>query len=129
MDSVEKIGTVIPKLKYQLIFLKERESLLAMFNSDTMKTTDQFSTTTSVSTVSMPMDQSRLVDDPTYSQSTVDRNDSIPFPDKYIIPQVPNSLLKDIEDGLLNKFGPHYSNRQILIDAIVHDLIEQYKLL
>ncbi|CAF4195511.1 unnamed protein product [Adineta steineri] len=55
-------------------------------------------------------------------------NIDVLFPDEYSVPSLPSSLIKDIEDGALYKFGPHYSNRQILIDAISYDLIENYKL-
>ncbi|CAM4849426.1 unnamed protein product [Rotaria magnacalcarata] len=39
------------------------------------------------------------------------------------------ALLKDIEAGNLKSFGPHYQGRQILIDAVVHDLVENYNAL
>ena len=51
------------------------------------------------------------------------------FPDKYVILPLSNALLKDIQDGALNKFGPHYSNRQILIESIANDLINNYNML
>ncbi|CAF1319352.1 unnamed protein product [Adineta steineri] len=51
------------------------------------------------------------------------------FTDQYNIPSLPNNLIKDIEDGDMIKFGPHFSNRQILIDAVSYDLINNYKLL
>ncbi|CAF3996188.1 unnamed protein product, partial [Adineta steineri] len=50
------------------------------------------------------------------------------FTDQYNIPSLPNNLIKDIEDGDMIKFGPHFSNRQILIDAVSYDLINNYKL-
>ncbi|CAF4187904.1 unnamed protein product, partial [Rotaria sordida] len=50
------------------------------------------------------------------------------FLDEYIIPTLPNSLFPDIETGALHKFGPHHTNRQILIDIIIHDLVEKYHL-
>jgi hypothetical protein len=62
-------------------------------------------------------------------QVLVHKDASVLFPNEYTIPSVPNSLLKDIEEGALNTFGPHYSNRQILIDAVVFDLTQNYKLL
>ncbi|CAF4159597.1 unnamed protein product, partial [Adineta steineri] len=49
------------------------------------------------------------------------------FADQYNIPSLPNNLIKDIEDGDMIRFGPHFSNRQILIDAVSYDLIN-YKL-
>jgi hypothetical protein len=51
------------------------------------------------------------------------------FPDVYQIPSLPYALVKDIEAGILNNFGPHFHGRQILIDAVVHDLIDNYNLL
>ncbi|CAF4096159.1 unnamed protein product, partial [Rotaria sordida] len=50
------------------------------------------------------------------------------FLDEDIIPTLPNSLFPDIETGALHKFGPHHTNRQILIDIIIHDLVEKYHL-
>ncbi|CAF3601582.1 unnamed protein product [Rotaria socialis] len=55
-------------------------------------------------------------------------NINVPFPDEYRIPSLPNGLIKDIEAGSLHTFGPRYTNRQTLIDAISYDLIEKYKL-
>ncbi|CAF1459900.1 unnamed protein product [Rotaria magnacalcarata] len=54
---------------------------------------------------------------------------NIAFPNNYKIPPLPKVLIKDIEDGILEKFGPHCANRQILIDAIIYDLLDQYNLL
>jgi hypothetical protein len=68
-------------------------------------------------------------DDATLDRSCVEEKDSDQFPDKYIIPSLPNSLIKDIEDGHLKKFSPHFSNRQISVDIIAHDLINKHKLL
>ncbi|CAF4425204.1 unnamed protein product, partial [Adineta steineri] len=51
------------------------------------------------------------------------------FTDQYNIPSLLNNLIEDIEDGDMIKFGPHFSNRQILIDAVSYDLINNYKLL
>ncbi|CAF4307488.1 unnamed protein product, partial [Adineta steineri] len=50
------------------------------------------------------------------------------FPDVYEVPVLPKALLKDIKGGNLKSFGPHCQGRQILIDAVVHDLIENYNL-
>ena len=51
------------------------------------------------------------------------------FPDQYVIPTLPNSLLEDIEAGTIHKFAPHHTNRQVLIDTIAYDLINKYNLL
>ena len=73
--------------------------------------------------------QSISTDDATSDQSFVAEKQADRFPERYIMPPLPHSLIKDIETRALNKFGPRYSNRQILIDAVDHDLIDQYKLL
>ncbi|CAF2628893.1 unnamed protein product [Rotaria sp. Silwood2] len=61
-------------------------------------------------------------------QSLIVQEISGSFPDKYVIPPMPNALAKDIQEGALYKFGPHCSNRQILIECIVDDMISQYNL-
>lgn len=129
MDSVEKIATIIPKLKYQLIFLKERESLMTMINSNSSHTTDQSSALPSISTGATFTHQATSGDAVTHDQSMVANKATALFPDKYVVPPMPDSLLKDVADGQLQKFGPHYTNRQVLIDAIAHDLIDQFQLL
>ncbi|CAF2060439.1 unnamed protein product [Rotaria magnacalcarata] len=63
-----------------------------------------------------------------YDQCDISANINVPFPDEYSIPSLPDGVIKDIEAGSLHTFGPHYTNRQILIDAISYDLIEKYKL-
>ncbi|CAF1570773.1 unnamed protein product [Rotaria magnacalcarata] len=60
--------------------------------------------------------------------SDVGADINIAFPDNYKIPPLPKALIKYIEDGILEKFGPHCANRQILIDAIIYDLLDQYNL-
>jgi hypothetical protein len=129
MDTVERIGTILPKLKYQLIFLKERESLLTETNLHPVVAAISTSPVHSISIASIsPLqagtDNSAVLDQAKTAEIHIQR-----FPDQYIIPTLPKSLLNDIENGYLQKFGPHFSNRQVLIDAIVHDLIDQHKLL
>ncbi|CAF4393012.1 unnamed protein product, partial [Rotaria magnacalcarata] len=63
-----------------------------------------------------------------FNQSNVGVAISKPFQDDYKIPSLPNAVIKDIEQGKLEKFGPHCANRQILIDAIVYDLRDNYNL-
>lgn len=155
MNNIERISTIIPKFKQQLLFLEEREKLFSTNcvltecdgSSTTITTTPQrssigepafqpLSTTTTngpSSTVATELSADCLPKSPT-NNSISDEFDNgtnvhVPFPDEYDIPPLPNSLIKDIEDGNLNKFGPHYTNRQILIDAISYDLIDKYKLL
>ena len=69
------------------------------------------------------------MDTPRSDQFGVDADIYLPFPDEYKLPPLPDALIKDIENGNLEKFGPHCANRQILIDAIAYDLIEKYNLL
>ncbi len=155
MNNVERISTIIPKFKQQLLFLEEREKLFGpnrilteCDDSSTIITiTPQSSSIITNASQSLSVitsnSPSSIIDTESSTDclpksftnnSTSDQCDNganvdIPFPDQYDIPSVPNSLIKDIEDGALNKFGPHYSNRQILIDAITYDLLENYKLL
>ena len=129
MDTVEKIAAVLPTLKYQLIFLKEREAVMSKVADTSMRLMDASPPSSSTAIASTRSAQSTSNDDPAPDQSSVEEKDNDHFPAKYVIPPLPNSLLKDIEDGSLNKFGPHFSNRQVLIDTIAHDLIDNYKLL
>lgn len=129
MDTVEKIATVLPTLKYQLIFLKEREAVMSKAADTSMGSMDASPTPSSAAITTTGSAQSMSNDDPAADQSLVAEKDNDHFPATYAIPPLPNSLLKDIEDGSLNKFGPHFSNRQVLIETIAHDLIDNYKLL
>lgn len=129
MNTVEKIATVIPKLKYQLIFLKERDALLSTAESISTKSADSPSTSFATlpgSTSSVPMESD---DHDTLDQSRTEQTHSDLFLENYVIPPLPCSLLKEIDDGSLHKFGPHFSNRQIFIETITHDLIDTHKLL
>jgi hypothetical protein len=129
MDTVEKIGTVLPKLKYQLMFLKEREVLMTEISLHPIVPASATSPVHSVSAASILPLETRTDDCASLDRVATVEMHRQSFPDQYIIPTLPNSLLKDIESGHLHKFGPHFSNRQILIDTIVHDLIDQHKLL
>lgn len=51
------------------------------------------------------------------------------FPDDYKVPSLPSGLMKDVNDGVLTKFGPHCAYRRILIDGIADDIIHNYNLL
>ncbi|CAF1408207.1 unnamed protein product [Adineta steineri] len=68
------------------------------------------------------------IHDQTLDEVSVKENINSIFPAEYVIPQLPPSLLQDIEAGSLHKFGPHHANRQVLIDAITYDLINTYNL-
>ncbi|CAM2726060.1 unnamed protein product [Rotaria socialis] len=145
MNSVERISQLIPKFKQQLLFLEEREKLFTKINDYSVQCDGSLSTilTNSQTTSMVPINSqpSTFVPVPTtdslskesmdYSRS--DHSDvgayiNIAFPDDYKIPLLPKALIKDIEDGILEKFGPHCANRQILIDAIVYDLLDKYNL-
>lgn len=130
MDTIEKISVVIPKFKYQLTFLKEREKLLTIHSDLTNDSVDLSSTSSSLLSMDVSSSGQDVSDDKkTHSQPLIEDKRGDFFPDQYVIPPLPNSLLNDISNGSLNKFGPHFGNRQILIDAIVHDLIDRHKLL
>ncbi|CAF1237741.1 unnamed protein product [Adineta ricciae] len=73
---------------------------------------------------------SSMVDQTIAAATAAAAADALPsLPDTYEIPALPKALLKDIEVGNLKTFGSHCQGRQILIDAVVHDLIENYDLL
>jgi hypothetical protein len=136
MNSVDKITILIPKLKQQLIFLKEREKLfktnddssIERLDASSISSTNANSSSSSLESINdlLPKES---VNDLSPDQVLLDRDTNVLFPDEYTIPTLPNSLLKDIEEGALDKFGPHFSNRQVLIDAITYDLVHKYKLL
>ncbi|CAF1056601.1 unnamed protein product [Rotaria magnacalcarata] len=135
MDSVEKIISLMPKFKYQLLFLKEREKLFSQNNGDLVQTLDSSSVSqnlnvSSSSSTSVSDHASKSLTDSVTSVSDSSLSGSEVtelFPNKYTIPSLPNGLLKDVQDGALAKFGPHCSNRQILIECIVNDLINKYR--
>jgi hypothetical protein len=146
MNSVERISQLIPKFKQQLLFLEEREKLFTKINDYSVQCDGSLSTisTNSQTTSMVPINSqpSTFVPVPTtdslskesmdYSRSDhsdVGADINIAFPDDNKIPLLPKALIKDIEDGILEKFGPHCANRQILIDAIVYDLLVKYNLL
>ncbi|CAF1686023.1 unnamed protein product, partial [Adineta ricciae] len=119
MDSVDKVAKLIPKLKYQLLFLKEREKLFKANNSTSFSNVDLSSVipkdldSSSSSSDNLTMsDLSGLdIHDRTLTELQVQENIHSTFPAEYTIPQLPQSLLQDIEAGALHKFGPHHANR------------------
>ena len=156
LNNVERISQLIPKFKQQLIFLEEREKLFQKINDDSISCHDSLSTTytisktsassstnsqtppaasinsNSLSTICQPItniSSTISIDDSKSDQSSISTDVSLSFPHVYQVPVLPNALMKDIEDGNLKHFGPHFQCRQILIDAVVHDLIENYSLL
>ena len=146
MNSVERISQLIPKFKQQLIFLEEREKLFRkiddypfeydslLSNTSTISKTSSIVSPNSPSSSCGPVPTNDLLskistDNSTSDRSVVGADATLPFPDVYQVPLLPNALIKDIQDGILDKFAPHCSHRQVLIDAIAYDLIENYNLL
>lgn len=156
MNSVERISQLIPKLKQQLVFLEEREKLFRRVDDGSISCDRPLSNTSTIPktpTFTLPnaqtspavsvnlqspsstyLSSTNLLSTMSTDNSTTDQavtGAGVPssFPDVYEVPILPKALLKDIEDGNLKTFGPHYQGRQILIDAVVHDLIENYNLL
>ena len=135
MNSIERISPLIPKYKQQLRFLEEREKLFNQNLRENTSTDSQMSTNASVdSSSSSPVDlqttnQSLVVPVRSRDTSVVDIDQGLHFPDIYTIPPLPNELTKDIEAGILRNFGPHFHGRQILIDTVAYDLIQNYNLL
>lgn len=157
MDSVDKIATVIPKLKNQLSFLKEREKLFdkstvmrekgkendALYNN----VSNFLSSSTSLSLFRSssgllsdlpeepPALEGQFLNRPTthldamlIPEESINESLNVPFPIEYVVSSLLSPLLKDIEDGAIQKFGPHRNNRQILIDIVCHDLMNKYNL-
>ncbi|CAF1141210.1 unnamed protein product [Adineta ricciae] len=143
MNNVERISVIIPKFKQQLLFLEEREKIFRtnvasteLNDSLAISTTSQSLTTATANSSISVFDIEPSADClPKSSTNNFTDNQSDGgtiayqhFPDQYDIPPLPNNLMKDVADGMLIKFGPHYSNRQILIDTVSYDLINKYKL-
>jgi hypothetical protein len=156
LNNVERISQLIPKLKQQLIFLEEREKLFRRIDDGSISCDGPLSNTSTIpktpiftlqnaqtspavsvnskSPSSIYLSNTNLSSTMSIDNSTTDQvitAAGVPssFPDVYEVPILPKALLKDIEAGNLKSFGPHCQGRQILIDAVVHDLIENYNLL
>jgi len=129
MDSVDKIASVIPKLKYQLAFLREREILMKMNDNTSTQSSNSSSVPLSISTERTPLAQVTSNDDVPLDRSFEENKNIDLFSDKYEIPPMPVHVIEDIAKGDLTNFGPHCSNRQVLIDIIAHDLTNKYHLL
>ncbi|CAF1576979.1 unnamed protein product, partial [Adineta steineri] len=138
MDSIDKVAKLIPKLKYQLLFLKEREKLFKSINNESLLNNDSSSVISkdlNFSSLSSSSDNNTMntssntdIHDQTLDEVSVKEYINSIFPSEYVIPQLPPSLLQDIEAGALHKFGSHHANRQVHIDAITYDLINTYNL-
>jgi hypothetical protein len=156
MNNVERISQLIPKFKQQIIFLEEREKLFRTIDNDSIQGDGLLSNTSAISKTlacistnsqtspvvsinSKPSSSTHQtktnlsstisIDNSTLDQSAVGADIHSSFPDVYQIPSLPAALVKDIEGGILDHFRPHFQGRQILIDAVVYDLIENYNLL
>lgn len=158
MNSVERISLLIPSFKQHLIFLEEREKLFKHFAADSMTSGDTLSKITTnresldssstdasaSSTLLIGSQLSSFVHQNTscvadslelsINNFAVDRSDrdmqvKTKFPDDYKVPSLPSGLMKDVNDGVLTKFGPHCAYRRILIDGIADDIIHNYNLL
>ncbi|CAF3854609.1 unnamed protein product [Rotaria sp. Silwood1] len=156
LNNVERISPLIPKLKQQLIFLEEREKLFRKIDDGSISCDGPLSNTstipkTSIFTLPNPqtspavsinskssstinlsntnLSSTMSMDNSTTDQVIIAAGVSSSFPDVYEVPILPKALLKNIEAGNLKSFGPHCQGRQILIDAVVHDLMETYNLL
>lgn len=135
MDSIEKL-TLLPKLKQKLIFLREREKLFQTQYDSSITITDSSSSLISNSNASSSCLDSHInslttnnTNDQTLEKPSMQEHINLSFPDQYVIPTLPNALLEDIEAGATHKFAPHHTNRQILIDTIAYDLINNFNLL
>lgn len=157
MNSIERIGQIIPKFKQQLIFLEEREKLFRQIDADQISSCDLTSSTSTipkpsnwssasnqspppVSMNSIPSDFTPPTNNTLTTITTINTSKSdqtttgtnaplSSFPDAYQVPPLPNEWVKLIDAGKLDCFGTHCHGRQILIDIVVHDLIENYDLL
>ncbi|CAF1430473.1 unnamed protein product [Adineta steineri] len=156
LNNVERISQLILKLKQQLIFLEEREELFrkvdngsisydgSLFNISTISQTQIFTlpnaqispavslnskSPSSIYLSNTNFSSTMAIDNSTTDEFLTAADAPSFFPDVYEVPVLPKALLKDIEGGNLKSFGPHCQGRQILIDAVIHDLIEKYNLL
>lgn len=135
MDSIEKLSTILPKLKHQLLFLNEREKLFKVNDENSTPRADSSISITNSDQPSYPIDSVNSLsandnmNHQELEESVIDKNMKLFFSDEYLIPTLPHQLVEDIEAGALHKFAPHHTNRQILIDIISHDLINKYNLL
>ncbi|CAF3367851.1 unnamed protein product [Rotaria sp. Silwood2] len=156
LNNVERISPLIPKLKQQLIFLDEREKLFRrvdhgsiscdspLSNTSTIPKTPIFTllnaqtlpavsvnskSSSSINLSNTNLSSTMSMDNSTTDQVIIAADVSSSFPDVYEVPILPKALLKNIEAGNLTSFSPHCQGRQILIDAVVHDLVEKYNLL
>ena len=135
MNSIDKITTLFPKLKQQLLFLKEREKLFEVDENNLLSSIDSLSITPTNSNLhcsiesAIELSTNGDMNDQLLQEVPIEQEMNVFFPNEYIIPTLPNSSLQDIETGALHKFGPHHTDRQVLVDTITYDLINKYSLL
>jgi hypothetical protein len=137
MNTVEKIQSVIQKLKHQLAFLDERSKLFCDANRNTTAITSSplsnridntasadFKSPSSSSKSSSPV---LLIATPTQDDSN-NVETEIRLPKDYELPPLSNNVRYAIEKGDMSLFGPHSTNRQIIVDTVFDDIIEKYNL-
>lgn len=150
MNSVERISSLIPKFKQQLIFLEEREKLFQniangnglstnMYTmSKTLHSTSANSQTSADSITNSSLfspvcsqqnNQSSVASVTSCAEPANDTVRHVSFPDWYQIPPLTIPVTNQIEAGILRTFGPHCQGRQVLVDTVVHDLIKNFNLL
>ncbi|CAF4178244.1 unnamed protein product [Rotaria magnacalcarata] len=130
---MEKL-TIFPKLKQKLLFLREQEKLFKNKDDNSTAIIDPSPSSTSNSSISYNLESkinsstNHSMNDPMLEKVSTKREINLSFPDEYINPTLPNTLLEDIDAGAIHKFAPHHTNRQILIYTIAHDLIKNFNL-
>ncbi|CAF3427803.1 unnamed protein product [Rotaria socialis] len=110
-----------------IIISRFKDDLIPSIDSSSITSTN-FSSSSSSIKPAANCSTDDYMDDRLFEESSVKQKSNILFPIEYIIPALPDSLLQDIEAGALHKFGPHHTNRQVLVDIVTHDLINQYDL-
>lgn len=156
LNSIDRVKELIPNLRQQLNYLEEHEKLFHKSNVDLTLSYDSLSNKSAIpkpagvsstnfqsssvlyidSTVSdsnqaphANLISTISVDSSKLDQTIATTNVALSFPDEYQVPLLPKALMKDIDAGILSGFRPHFQGRQILIDTVVHDLMENYNLL
>ncbi|CAF3907275.1 unnamed protein product [Rotaria magnacalcarata] len=130
---MEKL-TIFPKLKQKLLFLREQEKLFKNKDDNSTAIIDPSPSSTSNSSISYNLESkinsstNHSMNDPMLEKVSTKREINLSFPDEYINPTLPNTLLEDIDAGAIHKFAPHHTNRQVLIYTIAHDLIKNFNL-
>ncbi|CAF5149123.1 unnamed protein product, partial [Rotaria magnacalcarata] len=154
LNSIERVSPLIPKFKQQLIFLEEYQKLFKKTDDRSARYDDSLSSVTAnceipsdvlqnsqeSSMVSMNSSASSIVLVSTndrepnefmhssrFNQSNVGVAISKPFQDDYKIPSLPNAVIKDIEQGKLEKFGPHCANIPCKTETHAKRVLRRFK--